>query len=362
MTIDKWTPTQIRFVVPDGTSGPPVSPGVGSLLVETADEVVSPTQSVRFVSPVQLPAPALPATSMYPGETVTLHGTGFGPDQGSGYVQLEQGNVSYGAPSNDYKVQITGWSNTAVSFVVPDGYSGPSIGEGSAELRVVTASGLQTPPVTVQVVSPPTVPIQVSPSGPVYPGETVTIRGTGFGSAEGPGYVQIVQGSTSYGAPGNVYKVAVSDWSNSVIRLVVPDGYSGPALSPGAASLQVVTAAALKSPVVPLVVEPPPILQASVSSSDVQPGQWITVIGDGFGATEGNGYVQITQGSVSYGAPGNWYGINVKQWTNAAVTLEIPTAGIVDGHSEPGLAAGPATLTVTTGSGRVTEPIALQVQ
>ena len=225
---------------------------------------------------------------------------------------------------------------------------------------VETASQLvsATAPVTFQ--SPVALdPSLASPS--VYAGETVTVSGSNFGNIQGTGYVQLQQPGVSYGSPSNAYKIDITKWSNDVIQFVAPDGYSGPALPLGPATLQIFAASGLESPAIPLDVVSTPVLPARVSSSSVQPGQWITIIGKGFGATEGSGYVQIVQGQVSYGAPGNWYGVVVKSWTNTAITLQVPQNGTVNGHGEPSLAPGTATLTITTGSGLKTAPITLTV-
>jgi hypothetical protein len=50
---------------------------------------------------------------------VTVHGSGFGAAQGSGYVAFSDQGVNWGAPGNSAAFTVDSWSDTAVTFTVP---------------------------------------------------------------------------------------------------------------------------------------------------------------------------------------------------------------------------------------------------
>jgi len=54
-------------------------------------------------------------------QTLTINGSGFGSNQGSGYVKLYDTNtgVSWGAPDNDAYFEILSWSNNQIQVQVP---------------------------------------------------------------------------------------------------------------------------------------------------------------------------------------------------------------------------------------------------
>jgi predicted alpha-1,2-mannosidase len=53
------------------------------------------------------------------GQQVTIHGSGFGATQGSGYVAFSDNGTNWGAPGNAATFQIDSWSDTAITFTVP---------------------------------------------------------------------------------------------------------------------------------------------------------------------------------------------------------------------------------------------------
>lgn len=104
----------------------------------TASYVAKPP---RVCSYTTIPGINAPPTKIYPGESVTLHGSDLGTS--SGYVVLTQGNIEYGAPEDAYKVTIQSWTPLAMTFRVPDGSSGPRLQPGrGVSLRLVTADKL----------------------------------------------------------------------------------------------------------------------------------------------------------------------------------------------------------------------------
>ena len=53
------------------------------------------------------------------GQQVTVHGSGFGATQGTGYVAFSDQGINWGAPGNSAAFTIDSWSDTAVTFTVP---------------------------------------------------------------------------------------------------------------------------------------------------------------------------------------------------------------------------------------------------
>jgi hypothetical protein len=76
------------------------------------------------------------------GDTVTIHGAGFGATQGNGYVHFVDNNTSWGAPGNAAPFTVDSWSDTTITFTVPTP-SGPwHVAPGStAMVSVVDDSG-----------------------------------------------------------------------------------------------------------------------------------------------------------------------------------------------------------------------------
>ncbi|HEV2377494.1 MAG TPA: IPT/TIG domain-containing protein, partial [Streptosporangiaceae bacterium] len=62
----------------------------------------------------------------------------------------------------------------------------------------------------------------VSPN-PAAAGQTVTIRGSGFGATQGAGYIQFSNVGTYWGAPGNLATFQVGSWSDQAITFTVPE-------------------------------------------------------------------------------------------------------------------------------------------
>jgi predicted alpha-1,2-mannosidase len=79
------------------------------------------------------------------GQQVTINGSGFGASQGSGYVAFGDNGTNWGSPSNTATFTIDSWSDTAITFTVPEP-SGPSnefqVWAGTpASVMVVNGSG-----------------------------------------------------------------------------------------------------------------------------------------------------------------------------------------------------------------------------
>ncbi|SMC03623.1 IPT/TIG domain-containing protein [Sulfobacillus thermosulfidooxidans DSM 9293] len=362
-----WTPTTIQFLMPSGSSGPPLSPGSAQIQVETTNQVISLPETLS-VGPI----PTLPILNISPGQaapgsSITVSGNSFGHVQGTGYVMVSQNGVNYGGPGDAYHVNITHWSNQQIIFTVPNGSSGPALAPGPATVKIVNAQGLSSPllSLTISPASEPSLSASftLAPLTP-YPGQEVTITGNNFGNSQGAGYVMISQNGINYGGPGDAYHVAISTWSNQKIVITLPNGSSGPSLTPGSAQLVVVNNQGMNLGTLNLQVQKAPEIPATLlNTPPFVPGQWVTVSGQDFGSTQGQGYVFITQDGVNYGAPTDSYPVAVKQWSNTRITFLVPTSAyLVDGHYERSLSLGQvATLTIVTASGLKSRPLTVTV-
>jgi hypothetical protein len=53
------------------------------------------------------------------GDTVTIHGSGFGATQGNGYVAFSDNHTDWGRPGNAATFHVDSWSDTLITFTVP---------------------------------------------------------------------------------------------------------------------------------------------------------------------------------------------------------------------------------------------------
>ncbi len=304
-----------------------------------------------------------PPLTAYPGETVTLSGTGFGSQGANSHLIISQNGINYGGLGDSYTVSIKSWTPEKIRFVVPWGASGPPLATGSAQIIVETTDQLVSPPVPMTIVSQADLAASVESSQNAYPGKIITITGKHFGNQQSTGYVLINQNGINYGAPSDAYKVHIVQWTNNQIQVQIPNGTSGPALIPGNASLLIATASGQTTLPLRLNITPTPHLAANIlTASPVLPGQLVTVTGSGFGSQPGHGYVEVTQGTVNYGAPADYYPIWIRHWSNSSVSFMIPTnKEPVDGRYEPNLNPGKATVTITNDTGLSSLPLSITV-
>jgi predicted alpha-1,2-mannosidase len=63
---------------------------------------------------------SLSASTAKAGDQVTIKGSGFGASQGSGYVAFSDNGTNWGAPGNSATFTVDSWSDTAITFTVPN--------------------------------------------------------------------------------------------------------------------------------------------------------------------------------------------------------------------------------------------------
>jgi putative alpha-1,2-mannosidase len=70
-------------------------------------------------APTGAVATAISPSPAAAGQQVTVHGSGFGASQGTGYVAFSDQGVNWGSPGNSAAFTVDSWSDTAVTFTVP---------------------------------------------------------------------------------------------------------------------------------------------------------------------------------------------------------------------------------------------------
>ncbi len=244
-----WSPSKITFVVPNNTSAPnghfysALSAGRSATLsVVTADQTISSAANVQVSSAPPVTLEQVSASNLYPGEWVTLKGVNFGSNKNGSYLHIADNGVNWGAPGNWYHINFSSWTNDRIRFQVPNGMngSGEPLPSGTATLQVVNATGASSQPQSITVSANGAIISTISPTT-ITPGESVSVAGTGFGSSAG--YVQLMQGGTSWGAPGNVYGVKITGWSATQVTFLVPDGKNAPGVGvlSGPATIRIVS-------------------------------------------------------------------------------------------------------------------------
>ncbi|HTU87248.1 MAG TPA: GH92 family glycosyl hydrolase [Solirubrobacteraceae bacterium] len=103
-----------------------------------------------------------------------------------------------------------------------------------------------------------------------------------------------------------------------------------------------------------------PPVALSLSPSPAAAGQQVTIAGSGFGASQGSGYVTLTDDGTTWGGPGNANALTVDSWSDTAVTVTVPSpSGSGDSvHVDPGTDAA---VTVVTGAGASSDTADLQI-
>lgn len=199
-----------------------------SAAMKTASNPVNPKASnVSLVA--ETPTITSYTMSMTPsGMLVTVAGKGFGSNRGQGYVYLSDNGINWGAPQDDYKVNVQSWTDNQVKYFLPT-QGQPNAGSGvvpgsAANMLIAAGSGEVSAECSVTI---PAVPVP-GISGVSIDAQTgvVTVNGTNFGSVQGAGYITLTQNGVNWGAPSDWYKVRIDSWSSAQITFTLP-GFSG---------------------------------------------------------------------------------------------------------------------------------------
>ena len=128
-SIQSWSSSQIRVVMPDSLTIAPLGGVEAPIRVQASDL----SNGVDFILEPHITS--LSASSVSVGDTVMIYGTTFGPDPGVGNHSTGLYNVTI----NDVKVpesSITSWSNNQITFIVPYGATSGAV--------VVTSNGWES--------------------------------------------------------------------------------------------------------------------------------------------------------------------------------------------------------------------------
>jgi len=293
-----WTNTTITTRLRSGVLSGPV-------VVQRDDEVRS--NGVPFSLPGIGITSIVPASAV-PGTSITITGVMFGNTQRLGRVEFP------GVAGASIRVSIgLSWSGSTIRVKVPDGAA-------SGNVKVINNDGYQNAVGYAFTVLGPTITSLSPAKAPI--GATVTIAGTGFRTRAGT--VTFAQQG------GGTVPAAIQSWSNTSVKVVVPDG---------AATGDLVLALADdpdSKANKPFVLATEPIV-TGITPATGAPGVPVTIAGSNFGAAAGT--VEFAGPAVAV----------VTSWTNTSLKLTVPAGAITGGVTvtrSDGVPGPPKTFTV----------------
>lgn len=257
-TVASWSDSQVIAAVASGSQT-----GVAQIL-----------QSGVWSNPVNLTVITPNITSVTPttaiaGTQITIAGTGFGANQGSGNVWL---GSTYGV--------VVSWSDTQVVANVASG--------SKSGVAQILQGGVWSNSINLTVSTPNIT--SVTPTTAIA-GTQITITGTGFGASQGSGNIWL----------GSTYGVVVS-WSDTQVVANVASGSKS-----GVAQI---LQGGVWSNTVNLTVSTPNI--TSVTPTTAIAGTQITITGTGFGVSQSGGNVWL----------GSTYGV-VVSWSDTQIIANV---------------------------------------
>ncbi len=182
--IVSWTTTQIQVKVPAAATGTVVS-----IKVHVAGNVSS---GVDFTILPHIDSSSTGAAT--PGTSVTLTGTNFGATQGTGGVTV-----------NGTAATITNWSNTSVSYSVPNAATDGAVVLTRSDSKTSSGSGFDVIPL-----------ITSFNYSRREIGQSLVLSGAGFGASQGTSTVTFDGGSVTVGT--------YNSWAINSLDVVVPAG------------------------------------------------------------------------------------------------------------------------------------------
>jgi 6-phosphogluconolactonase (cycloisomerase 2 family) len=207
---------------------------------------------------------------------VTINGSNFGATQGTSTVTFN--GTSAGAALS--------WSNFNITVQVP-------IGATTGNL-VVTVGGATSNPMAFAIANAPTIS-NVSPNS-APPTSLVTISGSNFGATQGTSTVTF--NGTSAGA--------IVTWSNTIIRVAVPNGAT-------TGNVVVTVDGVASGGSSPFTVTNSPII-ANLSPGSGPVGTNVTIAGLNFGATQGTSTITFN------GVPAV-----ASAWSDTSISVAVPS-------------------------------------
>lgn len=258
-----WTDTCINFLVPKGV-------GAGYVGIQNSAGMSNGLYFIPFNSPV---VNQLSASAAGVGSDITITGNTFETTQGSGWVSFG------GTPG-----VVKSWSDTQIVVTVPQGATSAYVGVIQHD---VSSNGIMFYPFVQPSAS--TLSTQYA-----LIGDSITLTGTGFGAAA----QQVILNGVTY---------SPSSWTDTSVSFVVPagamSGYCG-VVRDGHASNGIYLFVA------------PRITSTSATWSS--PLSQVTVTGQGFGATDGQNFQLLYNGSR----------VAADTWSDTSVTFTVPSGAV----------------------------------
>lgn len=198
--------------------------------------------------------------------------------------------------------------------------------------------------------------VQAVSSATIQSNQLLTITGSHFGNEQGGGYVTFSDGGVNWGSPQNFYKLSIVKWTEHEIQFVTPsasvENGSVNLTAGSTASMQVFNSQGIASDVVKLKVRG--ALPAHLANKQpIAPNQLVTISGSGFGSAHARGYVQFADSGVNWGAPTNFYKLQIVRWTNNSIIFRAPADQLVNGST--------CSISIVTDSGAQTGILQAQV-
>jgi hypothetical protein len=258
-----WSDTSIDFIVPAGV-------GTGYVGIQNSAGMSNGLYFIPFNSPT---VTQLSASAAAVGSDITITGNTFEATQGSGWV-------SFGGTAGVVK----SWSDTQIVVTVPQGAPSDYVGVVQHE---ISSNGTMFYPFVQPNVS--TLSTQYA-----LIGDSITLTGTGFGATA----QQVVL---------NGVACTASSWTDTSVTFAVPagsaSGYCG-VVRDGHVSNGVYLFVA------------PRITSTSATWSS--PLSQVTVTGQGFGATDGQNFRLLYNGTR----------VTADAWSDTSVTFTVPSGAV----------------------------------
>lgn len=201
--------------------------------------LLQPPASPRATAPEILPVVTSAGVVSTPaGQLLSLAGSGFGAEQGRGFVSVSDGKLAWGSPAGA-PVSVERWTDGAIEVllpVVPGPVPEPA---AAASVVVVDDQAIRSTPVAVFAASGPVISA-INP-GHAAPGDLVVISGTGFGTqaAQPDARLMLVDdgkvwesGGASSGLPVPGGPLDITAWTDTQIAFIVPEEGHGQAVDP----------------------------------------------------------------------------------------------------------------------------------
>ncbi len=276
------------------------TPGTYNIFVKTTKGLKSNSKSIVVeAEPVE---PTLEITSIEPlsgyrGDTITIKGTCFG-------ITRELNTVTFGeiiVPNYNY----VSWSDTLIKCIIPN-----SAVFGICDVFITTPSAISNK-VSFNILVTNVIPkiLGVAPTDEIGIGEQVTILGEDFGDTQLDNFYVLIN---------DIKIVNVISWSNTMIKLLVPEGAV-------TGKIQVVSNGNPSNKFDIKIKKPQetgnPIIE-SLSNNEIAVNSGVQILGKNFGNSVGQVYLE---GGLQLSND------EILNWKNESIRITVPPKGVKTG-------------------------------